>query len=94
MPEWYLVGALVLLVNIIVGGLRVLRGPTPADRMLASQLFGTTGVALLLLLAHGSGQPAFRDVALVLALLGIVATVAFVQQAGASLRDREGGSDR
>ena len=80
MSELYMLCALVLLLNIVVGGLRVLRGPTPADRMLASQLFGTTGVALLLLLAQALDQPALRDVALVLALLGVVATVAFVQR--------------
>lgn len=35
------------------GLVRIARGPTPADRMLAAQLFGTTGVAVLLLLAQG-----------------------------------------
>ncbi len=60
---------------------RVLRGPTAADRMLAAQLFGTTAVAILLLLAEAAGSAALRDVALVFALLAAVTAVAFVRRA-------------
>lgn len=70
--------AAVLLLLLLLGLLRIWRGPAPADRMLASQLFGTTGVALLLVLAESQAEPALRDVALVLALLAVLATVAFV----------------
>lgn len=69
-----------LLLNLIGGLIRVLRGPTPADRMLAAQLFGTTGVAVLLLLAEGMERPGLRDVALVFALLASVNTAVFVRQ--------------
>lgn len=69
-----------LLLNLAAGLWRVMRGPTAADRMLAAQLFGTTAVAVLLLLAEGMGRPALRDVALVFALLAAVAAVAFVQR--------------
>lgn len=70
--------AAVLLLLLLLGLLRIWRGPAPADRMLASQLFGTTGVALLLVLAESQAEPALRDVALVLALLTVLSTVAFV----------------
>ncbi|MFN3323300.1 MAG: monovalent cation/H+ antiporter complex subunit F [Bryobacteraceae bacterium] len=73
--------ALFLLLNVFGGLVRILRGPTRADRMLAAQLFGTTGVAILLLLAEGLAMPALRDVALVFALLAAVATVVFVRYA-------------
>jgi multicomponent Na+:H+ antiporter subunit F len=49
--------------------------------MLAAQLFGTTAVAILLLLAQSPGQGALRDVALLFALLAAVTTVAFVRRA-------------
>jgi multicomponent Na+:H+ antiporter subunit F len=78
--ELYLAVAIFLLLNILAGLLRVLRGPTPADRMLAAQLFGTTGVAILLLLAEAFELPALRDVALVFVLLGALAAVAFVKR--------------
>jgi multicomponent Na+:H+ antiporter subunit F len=80
MSEFHLAMAIFLLLNIFAGLVRVLRGPTPADRMLAAQLFGTTGVAILLLLAEAFGLPALRDVALVFVLLGALATVAFVKR--------------
>jgi multicomponent Na+:H+ antiporter subunit F len=48
--------------------------------MLAAQLFGTTGVALLLVLAEAMDQATLRDVALVLALLSVIAMVAFVRR--------------
>ncbi len=70
--------ALVLLASLVIGLVRIWRGPGHADRMLAAQLFGTTGVALLLILAHLQAMPALRDVALVLALLAVLAVLAFV----------------
>lgn len=72
--------AVFLLANLLVALLKVTRGPAPADHMLAALLFGTTGVALLLLLAHAEDAPALVDIALVLALLGSVTGVAFVQR--------------
>lgn len=70
-----------LALNIVAGLVRVLRGPTLADRMLAAQLFGTTGTAILLLLAEALARPALQDVALVFALLAAVNVVAFVRRA-------------
>lgn len=70
--------AVFLLANIVVGLVRVVRGPTPPDRMAATQLFGTFGVGILLILAEVMQRPGLRDVALVFALLGGVSLVAFV----------------
>lgn len=67
-----------LLLTLLVALMRIWKGPTPSDRMLASQLFGTTGVALLMVLAQAQGLPALRDVALILALLSVLAIVGFV----------------
>lgn len=73
--------AVFLLVNLLASLVRVARGPTAADRMLAALLFGSTGVGVLLLLAHGGGGPALVDVALTLALLASIAGVAFARRA-------------
>lgn len=70
-----------LLFTVLIGLLRIERGPSGADRMLAAQLFATAGVGMALLLAEGLGQPVLRDVALVVALLAAVASVAFVKRA-------------
>jgi len=87
----YLPAALFLLLTVAAGMARILRGPTAGDRMLAAQLFGTTGVAILLLLAFHAGSPAIVDVALVFALLAAVATVAFVRQRDLPGDDAERG---
>lgn len=68
-----------LLLTLIIGLWRVLRGPRRVDRLLAVQLFGTTGTAILLVLAQWQGAPALRDAALVLALLAAMISAALVQ---------------
>jgi multicomponent Na+:H+ antiporter subunit F len=68
-----------LLLTIVVGLGRVVLGPGRVDRLLAIQLFGTAGTALLLVLAQWQGQPALRDVALLLGLLAAAASAALVQ---------------
>jgi multicomponent Na+:H+ antiporter subunit F len=78
MAELLLVAAALVLVTVAVGLVRVLRGPADADRMMAAQLLGTGGSAVLLLLAAATGTPAIVDVALVLSLLAAFASVAFV----------------
>ncbi|MCQ4307148.1 monovalent cation/H+ antiporter complex subunit F [Pseudomonas stutzeri] len=68
-----------LLLTIGVGLVRVVLGPKRVDRLLAIQLFGTAGTALLLVMAQWQEQPALRDVALLLGLLAAVASAALVQ---------------
>lgn len=81
MPLFYYALILFLLLTLVAGLWRIRRGPTPADRMLAAQLFGTTAAAILLLLAEVSGAPALRDVALALALLAAITVTAFTRRA-------------
>lgn len=73
--------ALFLLANLLVALLRVARGPTPADRLLTALLFGTTGVAILLLLGFATPSAALLNVALVFTLLAAITGAAFAQRA-------------
>ena len=74
-------GALILLLLILLIGLaRTIIGPSLQDRMLAVQLLGTGGVALLLLMAALFDSPALIDVSLVLALLAAVAAAALTRR--------------
>jgi multicomponent Na+:H+ antiporter subunit F len=86
MSEWMstflLATAAFVLVTVALGLIRILRGPSDADRMLAAQLLGTGGVAALLLFGVATGTSALGDLTLVLALLAAFASVGFV--AGAS----------
>jgi len=75
----FLFGAAVFILGAIaVGLLRVLGSRQAADCMMAAQLMGTGGVAVLLLLAVATETPPIVDVALMLALLAAFASVAFV----------------
>ena len=56
-------------------------GRANAERMMAAQLFGTGGIAALLLLGAATGQGAVVDVAVTLALLAAFASIAFVKAA-------------
>jgi multicomponent Na+:H+ antiporter subunit F len=69
-----------ILAILAVGLVRILRGPGDADRMMAAQLIGTSGIAALLLLGTVSGVSAAVDVALILALLAAFTSIAFVKK--------------
>ena len=81
---------IVLVASLVAGLVRVMYGPTAADRMLAAQLMGTTGVGVLLLLSAALKLPALIDVGLVFALLAAVAAVTFVRRRGAAREGRQG----
>ena len=86
--------ALFLLLNLAAALVRVAGGPGPADRMLAALLFGTTGVAVVLLLATADAAArVFVDVALVLALLAAIAGIAFARRAWLRPREAPGSRD-
>jgi len=87
MPELLFVCLIGLMLSLLLGLIRVLRGPEAGDRMLAAQLIGTTGVGILLLLSLLFNQPALTDVALILALLAAVAAAAFSGQQQVSNND-------
>lgn len=88
MAEFLLGAALLVLAAVAVGLVRVLRGPGDADRIMAAQLLGTGGTAVLLLIAVATASPPVLDVALVLALVAAFASAAFVRSG-----DDPGGVD-
>jgi multicomponent Na+:H+ antiporter subunit F len=79
MPEFLMGAALLILATVALGLLRVLRGPSGADRIMAAQLLGTGGIAVLLLAGAATATPALTDLALTLALLAAFASVAMAR---------------
>lgn len=69
--------AVLLALAAIAAGARILRGPSAADRVIALDMLGLLGVAAAGLAALVSGSAAFVDVALGVALVGFLVTVAF-----------------
>ena len=61
--------AAVLVASVLVSLVQVARGPSARHRLLVVVLLGTTGTAVLALLAEASGITALRDGALVLIAL-------------------------
>jgi multicomponent Na+:H+ antiporter subunit F len=88
MAEFLLGTAAFILAMVALGLVRVLRGPADADRMMAAQLLGTGGIAVVLLLGEATGEAAAVDVALTLALLAAFASFAFVKAHSANADDR------
>jgi multicomponent Na+:H+ antiporter subunit F len=89
MADFLLAAAGFVLAMVALSLLRILRGPTEADRMMATQLLGSGGIAALLL-ASGAGIPTMVDVALTLALLAAFASVAFAMSVlGLKARETE-----
>jgi len=91
MAELLLAAAALVLATVAVGLVRVLRGPTDADRMMAVQLLGTGGAGVLLLVAAATAKPAVVDVALVLALVAAFASAAFAAETGSEGAGASGG---
>lgn len=72
--------AAAILVSMLLGLWRVIKGPGLLDRLLTIQLFGSAGVAVCLILAKALALPALMDVALLLAVLAAAIPAALVQR--------------
>ena len=67
--------------------IRVVRGPTLPDRVVAVDLIGVSAVCLMVVAAAGSKEPAFLDAAVVITLLGFLGTVAYAKYVERRARD-------
>jgi multicomponent Na+:H+ antiporter subunit F len=94
MASFLLTAAGLVLAMAALGLVRIFYGPRDADRMIAVQLIGTCGVAILLLLAAASQATPIIDVALILALLAAFLSVAFVRGAAGPSAPGQADDDR
>lgn len=88
MSGFLLAAAGALLLVGLVGLPPVLLAGTVADRVVALQLTGTIGIAILLLLAGALGEPALRAAALILAALAAVTVGVFAARPRHARADR------
>jgi len=89
LAEFLIAAAGFVLLMVALGLVRIMRGPGDADRMMAAQLLGTGGIAVLLLLGAATGIGTV-DVALTLALLAAFASVGFFKSATDAPADNTG----
>lgn len=72
--------ALILLsVALLISTVRILIGPTLADRVLALDLLTIVAMAFIGAISIRTGLTLYLDIAIALALLGFLATVAFAR---------------
>ena len=88
MLEFLTAAAILVLITVAAGLIRIVLGPTRTDRLMAAQLLGTGGIAVLLLLATATQTDSIADVGLILALLAAFAAAAFARGAAPSNPDR------
>jgi len=67
-----------LTLAILLGLVRLARGPTVLDRVLAFDLIATCAVAMVLLLSIQWNTALYLELILIFSLLGFLTTVAFV----------------
>jgi multicomponent Na+:H+ antiporter subunit F len=70
---------IILVVALFLCFFRLVKGPTLPDRVVAFDLIVVIMIGLFVLFAITARQPVLMDAALVVALVGFVATVAFAR---------------
>lgn len=66
-----------LSISILLVFIRFFRGPSISDRVIAVDLLVTIGIGIIAIYSILTHQPTFLDIALILALIGFLATVAY-----------------
>ncbi len=78
LSSWMSFLALPLLVTgVILAFIRLLRGPSLPDRVIALDILSVLGIGIIVAFAIATDEPVFIDVASVLALVSFLGTVAF-----------------
>lgn len=67
----------ILTISVILVFIRLVKGPEVVDRVIALDLVITIGIAFITVYSIRSLQPLFLDVAMILALIAFLGTVAF-----------------
>ncbi len=75
----FTVAALAVIAAIVLVVVRVLRGPTLFDRVLAANSVGTLAIIFLAVLGFLNGRPEWLDVALVYGVLNLIGTIAILK---------------
>ena len=66
-----------LSVALVIVFIRFLKGPTIVDRVVALDLVVTIGIGIISIYSIVNNRPNFLDIALILALIAFLGTVAF-----------------
>jgi multicomponent Na+:H+ antiporter subunit F len=67
----------ILTLSVVLVFIRLFKGPEVIDRVIALDLIITIGIAIITAFSIRSAQPLFLDVAMILALIAFLGTIAF-----------------
>jgi multicomponent Na+:H+ antiporter subunit F len=67
----------VLTISVVLVFVRFIKGPGLSDRVVALDLLITIGIGIIAVYSIISNQPTFLDIAMILALIAFLGTVAF-----------------
>ncbi len=79
----------IVAIALLLGFVRVVRGPSLPDRVMALDMIGLASVSVIVLVAIISDQPILLDAAIALALISFLGTLAFAR----FIERRERGED-
>lgn len=82
-----------IVLSILLSFVRLIRGPSLADRVVALDMMTVSIVAFCALFAIQTDDPVFLDIAIVLALVGFLTTVALARFAERQLETMERDSE-
>ena len=89
LPIATMIALLLLGLAMLIAVIRVIVGPTLADRVLALDLLTVVAMGFVGAIAIRTGLTLYLDIAISLALLGFLATIAFARYILSRQRDRE-----
>lgn len=76
------------LLSIALAFVRILRGPSQADRIIALDVIFSASIALAAAAALATRRPLFLDIGIGLAIVGFVATIVWARLIDKSPRER------
>jgi multicomponent Na+:H+ antiporter subunit F len=88
------IAMLLLLLAMLLGFVRLVRGPSLGDRVVALDMITMLTVAFVGVFTVASGQKAYLDVGIGLALVAFLATVAFAWYAEKRVEAKREDADR
>lgn len=67
----------VLTLSVVLLFIRFIKGPSISDRVVSLDLHITTGIGIIAIYSIINDQPTFLDIAMILALIAFLGTIAF-----------------
>jgi multicomponent Na+:H+ antiporter subunit F len=90
---WLIAAVALICGGVVLAGVRLIRGPSLPDRVVALDLLTLLGLGLLAIYAIASGETAYLDVGIVLTLVTFLATTAFAYYIEKGAQPRGDGDD-